>query len=147
MRAKFINEKFTEGGDPVKQMGIGAFSKKYVQREIEKMRGHKEEDVIEDFITDLANDEYGAAFDIYLDFDQKEELFWLFLLLGKKRIKVIGFNPDDEKVPAKYYGDWRDQLTYVYDKKIKPLFNKGWEEWSSEDSGGDWEYILIKYDN
>lgn len=28
MRAKFVNEKFTEGGDPIKDMGIGVFVKR-----------------------------------------------------------------------------------------------------------------------
>ena len=28
MRAKFVNEKFTEGGDPIKDMGIGVFISK-----------------------------------------------------------------------------------------------------------------------
>lgn len=29
MRARFVNEKFSEGGDPVKDMGIGVFIKKH----------------------------------------------------------------------------------------------------------------------
>lgn len=147
MRAIFVNEKFKEDTDPIKDMGIGRFNKKFIQREIKKLQGTVDEDAIGDFISEYANDEVGGGFDVYLAPDSMEELYWLCKLLGKKRIMVIGFNPDDEKVPERYSGDWRDQLTWVYDKKIKPWFNKGWEEWNSEDNGGYWEYILIKYDS
>jgi hypothetical protein len=146
MRAKFINEKFVEGGDPIKQMGIGRFNKKFITREIKKLRGTVDEEVWGDAITELANDEYGAAFDVYLAPDDMEEFYFLYELLGKKRIKVIGFDPSDEKIPARYKGDWRDELTYVYDKKVQPWINKGWEEWNAEDNDGYWEYILLKYD-
>jgi hypothetical protein len=146
MRAQFINEKFVEGGDPIKQMGIGAFTKKFIQREIKKLAGTVDEDTIGDFISEYANDEVGGGFDVYLAPDSMEELYWLCKLLGKKRIKVIGFTPDDEKVPERYSYDWRDTLEYTYNKKVQPWINKGWEEWNSEDNDGYWEYILLKYD-
>lgn len=146
MRAKFINEKFTEGGDPIKQMGIGAFTKKFIQREIKKMRSKVDPEEIEEFVADLANDEYGAAFEIYLPFKDKEELYWLYKLMGKKRIKVIGFDLDDFNGPEKYSYDLDDQHTWLYDKRVQPWKNKGWEEVHEEINDSYSEYILIKYD-
>ena len=145
MRAKFINEKFVEGGDPVKQMGIGAFTKKFIQREIKKLRGSIDQDSIDEFVGDLAQ-ELGGAFEMYLDGEDKEELYFLYILMGKKRIKIVGFDIDDFNGPEKYSYDLRDQHTWLYDKKIQPWINKGWEEAHEEENGDYYEYILVKYD-
>jgi len=147
MRARFIYEKFSEDTDPIKDMGIGAFTKKFIQREIKKQRRKVDEEVIEEFIYDLAQDEYNAAFEIYLDSNDKEELYWLYKLLGKKRIKVIGFDIDDFNGPEIYSYDWRNQHTWMYDKKIQPWINKGWEEVHEEENDTYFEYILVKYDS
>jgi len=145
MRAKFINEKFVEGGDPIKQMGIGAFTKKFIQREIKKLRGSIDQDSIDEFVGDLAQ-ELGGAFEMYLDGEDKEELYFLYILMGKKRIKIVGFDIDDFNGPEKYSYDLRDQHTWLYDKKIQPWINKGWEEAHEEENGDYYEYILVKYD-
>jgi len=146
MKAKFINEKFKEDTDPIKDMGIGAFTKKFIQREIKKLRGTVDEDIVEDFIGDLSQDEYGAAFELYLSFEDKEELYFLYNIMGKKRIKVIGFFLDDFTGPDRFSYDDRDKHTWMYDKKIQPWLNKGWEEIHEEENDDYYEYILVKYD-
>jgi len=146
MRAQFINEKFKEDTDPIKDMGIGAFTKKFIQREIKRLRGTVDEDLVESVIEELAQEVYGAAFEIYLDFEDKEEFYFLHKLMGKKRIKVIGFDIDDFNGPEKYSYDVEDQHTWMYDKKIQPWVNKGWTEVHTEENGDYYEYILVKYD-
>jgi hypothetical protein len=145
-KKEHVNEKFVEGGDPIKQMGIGAFTKKFIQREIKKMRGKVDEDTILEVVADLAQEEFGGAFEIYLSFEDQEEFYWLYKLLGKKRIKVVGYSTDDDKVPARYSYDYRDKQTWLYDKKVQPWINKGWEEWHNEENGDYTECILVKYD-
>jgi len=145
MRAKFINEKFKEDTDPIRDMGIGAFTKKFIQSEIKKLRGSIDQDSIDEFVGDLAQ-ELGGAFEMYLDGEDKEELYFLYILMGKKRIKIVGFDIDDFNGPEKYSYDLRDQHTWLYDKKIQPWINKGWEEAHEEENGDYYEYILVKYD-
>ena len=147
MKAQFVNERFKEDTDPIKDMGIGAFTHKFIQREIKKLRGTIDEDTIEESIIDLAQDEYSAAFEIYLEYDDKEEFYFLHTLMGKKRIKVLGFDLDDFNGPARFSYDLRDKHTWMYDKKIQPWINKGWTQLHEEDNDEYYEYILIKYDS
>lgn len=140
MRAIFVNEKFKEDTDPIRDMGIGRFNKKFIQSEIKKLRGTIDEESIEEFVADLAQNEYDAAFEIYLDYKDKEEFYFLFILMGKKRIKVIGFDISD-------FEGFGDRYTQMYNKKIQPWINKDWTEWHVEENNEYYEHILIKYDS
>ena len=139
MRARFIYEKFIEGGDPIKQMGIGG--KKGIDLEIKRLRGTVPEDEYIDFIEAFA-EEKGGAFEIYLDYEQQEELYLLCKLLGKSRIKVRTIDVDD------YEGNLEDEneiLDRMYNRKVQPWIDKGWDIWWEEENYDVTQYILVKY--
>ncbi len=158
--------EFHKTGEPLKQLNLGGiknviidaakkgkslfsiakgFSKEQTEDLISQLRGNISSDLMEDLMADLAV-QFGAAFEIYLNENDKEHLFWLIMVLGKKNIKIIGLDVDDP-VPDKHSYSKKDIFKYLYKKNVKPYFEKGWELFHREDNYDFQEIILIRYEH
>jgi len=143
-----INEKFTEGSDPITDMGIG-MNKERIEAVVNEKIENLSDDDINDILEkadELAQD-LGSAFEIYFSEDQKLELYFLYELIGAGNIKIKWVDTEDN-VPQRlqYTGDYRDIFDYLYYKKIQPLLDKGWEIYYEEEVNDEiTEYILVKY--
>jgi hypothetical protein len=135
-------QEFERGRDPKEAMGIG-LNKEYYDRKIQDLRGSVDSDVIEDFIMDMAED-MGGAFEMYLGPEDQEELYFLFKLLGKKNIKVKGYDLEDYERDNDY-GDMDLAMERAHKRNIQPWLDKGFEIWHEEENGSYFEYILVKY--
>jgi len=136
------NLNFERGQEPKEAMGIG-MSKELYDKRIQDLRGSVDEETIEDFIIDKAED-MGGAFEMYLSPNDQEELYFLFKLLGKKNIKIKGYDLEDYEKD----NDWGDQdiaLERAYNRNVQPWLNKGFEIWHEEENGSYVEHILVKY--
>jgi len=134
------NIEFERRIEPSQAMGIG-MTKEYYERRINELRGSVDEDIIE-FIQDKAS-EMGGAFEMYLDEEQQEELYFLFQLLGKKNIKIRGFDIEDFERDSDY--DNNQAFERGFNRKVQPWLDKGFEIWHEEENFNYNEYILVKY--
>ena len=151
MRARFIYEKFIQqDSDPITDMNIGR-NKKTILAKVNSLKGTVSEDEIFDFIEALAHDAEDntdvncAVFDVYMPFNMKEKLFFLYKILGKRKIKIKEVDVDDYSCDHEIPESVEDPDEWLYNKKIQPLLNKGWEIFYEEYGGNSPLYILINY--
>jgi len=151
MRAKTLSH-FKRGVGPKASLGIG-MGKDVINQRVKALMGSYDDwEEVEEWIADLANEKNGA-FDIYLEYELKEELYHLVKLIGKDRIKIGGFDLDEDEVPARLLKSARGDESiegeikqdYLYKKYIQKWLDKGWEIWYVEENFNVVEYILINY--
>ena len=134
MKAKLVGQSFERGLDPQKAMGIGG-----LKNRVEYAVKHYpvDEETIEKFVQKTAQ-EMGGAFDIYLPSEEQKKLYWICRLVGSKNVKVVHTNG---RRPEMY----SNEPEYSYDRRIRPLLDRGWEIFWEEDNLDVVEYILVKY--
>jgi hypothetical protein len=134
---------FQRGGDPKIILGIGN-NKETILNRINLSRGNVNKEIIEKDIEELSI-ELKGGFDLYLEFEDKETLYWLYKILGRKNIRIKSFYLEDYiKERDRNDDDAYDRIERIRDKWIK----NGWDLFHEEDyvsSNVDVEYIFVKY--
>jgi len=129
--------------DPKRSMGIGG-----VKNRVNSVLGTANPDVVEEYISLMAQDK-GGAFEMYLPEKEKEKLYWTTKFLGKKNVKVVDIDPDDDRLPEKYSNRFhyteQDIKDYLFKRFVQPQIDKGWEIFWEEDNISIIQYILVKY--
>ena len=142
---------FERGLDPKKAMGIGR--EQYIKQQVKDLKGTVSQDKIDEVI-ELMCTHKGSYFDIYMDDRNKEELYFLFKLLGNKNIivKTIDLYKYVSAHDRRRYGlessiVWDNAAMKAHDKVIAPIYDKGGLEafWEERLFNNRLEVIMIKY--
>jgi hypothetical protein len=137
---------FQRGADPKKTLGIG--SKKGIEQAIKSLIGSVDQNVVNEYINDLAN-RIGGIFHNYLFNSAKEELYHLVHILGTESIQVI-VEELEEWYLYRDEGDYDLTATRIWENEVESLLVDGWDVWHEEitfykDNTDVVEFILLKY--
>jgi hypothetical protein len=134
---------FQRGMDPLDSLNIG-MNEETISALVDKLIGTVDKEIVEDYIEELA-ERKGGAFEIYLDYSDKERLYHTVKIVGEKNIKCKGFEFEDAPDNVLNNYDDSDIWDYLFKRKIQPLLDKGWSLWRQEENGEYTDFVLIKY--